>query len=412
MMRDLCRLLLSQGPRLVYTATRETGEALEGLRAEFPGVAFETAANEKQAYELALAGAYAAKRTACLFPARGLFEAMDPLMSSAYTGVKGACLILCYKEDEEDISPISLFSKLPLLTANGLTDLSSLLPFAYDISERYEIPCLVETLTGGRAPKATKRAPAAATVSRFLKNPARWAATPEFRHELHETLNEKTEQIRKDFEAYTGNEQVLRGRTGIITHKAAGYADPGGEMSLLRLGTVFPLPVKTVEAFTARMDKVTLHEGPYPVLEMQMRERSRIEGRLLPSGGSSPKGKKRPPVAGERLGVYRVVRDMLGPASSINMAHGMAASVKEDRFLAITNEDAFFHSGLPAFVNTLYNGSAYLLLIEVRERKEEIERVLGGFGFSEVSSVETREEIEGFQAKRLPAVLLYKGELA
>ena len=130
MMRDLCRLLLSQRARLVYTATRETGEALEGLRAEFPGVVFETAANEKQAYELALAGAYAAKRTACLFPARGLFEAMDPLMSSAYTGVKGGCLILCYKEDEEDISPISLFSKLPLLTADGLTDLSSLLPFA------------------------------------------------------------------------------------------------------------------------------------------------------------------------------------------------------------------------------------------------------------------------------------------
>ncbi len=63
-----------------------------------------------------------------------------------------------------------------------------------------------------------------------------------------------------------------------------------------------------------------------------------------------------------------VVRDTLGPASSINMAHGIKKTEAERKILAIT-EDFFLHSGMPAFVNTLYNASAYVLLILGDKRK-------------------------------------------
>ena len=411
MLPNLCRLLLAQGARLVYTATREIGKALDDLKPEFPQTGFETAANEKLAYELALAGAYAGKRTACLFPARGLYQALDPLMSSAYTGVKGGCLILCYKEDEEDISPVSLFSKLPLITSDGLADLSSLLPFAYDISERYQIPCLVETLLKGKPPRVLTRERALETLSRFDRNPARWAATPRFRYQLHQALNEKIERIREDFETFAGNELIMRGRVGIITQKTVPYT-ADDKVSLLRVATVFPLPLKTVRNFVASMDQVTIAEGAYPVIEMQMGDRTKARGNLLSTWGPRNKtGMKGGAGKRERLHGFRVVRDVLGPGSAINIAHGMAAFGEHGPLLAITDEDAFFHSGLPAFVNTLYNGSVYTLLIKVRERQAEIEKVLAGFGFSDFFSIEKAKDVERYREADKPVALLFRGDL-
>jgi TPP-dependent indolepyruvate ferredoxin oxidoreductase alpha subunit len=410
MLSPLTRTLLLQDPRLVYTATREAAKAFDQLRSEFPRTVLERAANEKLAFELALAGAYAGKRTACLFSARSLYEAMDPLMSSAYTGVKGGCLILCYKEGEEDIGPVSLFSKLPLMTSDCLEDLSSLLPFAYGISERYQIPCLVEALVKGKAVAKGRSEPSREMLSRFERNPARWAATPRFRHQLHEALNEKIERIREEFERYGGNETFMSGRIGTITQKAARHK-AGKGASLLRLATVFPLPFGTVRGFIASLDKVAIAEGPYPVMEMQIRDRDKIRESILSSPDSHKAGRKAAPDRAEHLHGFRVVRDLFGPASAINIAHGMSTAGGHEPLLAITDEDAFFHSGLPAFVNVLYNGSALTLLIKVRERQGEIEKVLRGFGFADFFPIEKAGDLVGYKAASIPAVLLFRGDL-
>ncbi len=107
----------------------------------------------------------------------------------------------------------------------------------------------------------------------------------------------------------------------------------------------------------------------------------------------------------------RVLRDELGPASSINMAHGMAASGTEGEIIALTDEQAFLHSGLPAFVNTLYNGSAFLLVVRAKARAGEIEAILGGFGFSRCFRIGTAREIEGYIGTGRLTVLLCEGDL-
>ncbi len=54
---------------------------------------------------MALSGVWTAKRTACIFSTAGLYEALDPLMSSAYMGVKGGLVIACVKEGTLDVNP-------------------------------------------------------------------------------------------------------------------------------------------------------------------------------------------------------------------------------------------------------------------------------------------------------------------
>ena len=62
------------------------------------------------------------------------------------------------------------------------------------------------------------------------------------------------------------------------------------------------------------------------------------------------------------------------------MAHGIKKLEPGQNVLAITFEDYFFQAGMPALVNTMYNGSAYVLLIMASSREEEMKRIIEGYG--------------------------------
>ncbi len=405
MYSSLYDLMFSFGPRLVYTVGLS-----KGAKKAPPGVHFESCVNEKAAYEMALAGSYAAKKTACLFSVEGVYDALDPLMSSAYTGVKGGMVVVCVKESALDVTPLGPFSKLPVLVSDGTaSDLASALGFAFDLSGRYEMPCLVETLPpkGRRRPKAAGTAAAGSEMSVFTKETGRWAAIPKFRYQLHKALNAKIERIREEFETYGGNVRAIKGAHGILTHLACTDAMPAGA-SVLALGSVFPLPLRLVGQFAQGMEDVAVIEGGYPAIEVQLRAGG-IDGRLCKSAPAGAKSGGRAAPA-ERLFGLTVVRDRLGPASSINIAHGMAkAGVKG--LLALTDAGAFLHSGLPAFVNTIYNGSDYLLAIKTDGREEEIGRALRGFGFDRISRLASPADIRKYRDEGRLTVLFHEGDL-
>jgi hypothetical protein len=117
----------------------------------------------------------------------------------------------------------------------------------------------------------------------------------------------------------------------------------------------------------------------------------------------------RGPKPEETIYGFHVVRDKLGPASSINMAHGIKKCVPEKKILAITYEDFFLHSGLSAFVNTIYNGSVYVLLIMSNRKEKEIKEILRGFDFHNSHTIATMKEVERFKDAQELTVLFCKG---
>ena len=405
---QVCRVLAENGTRLLYTANRAAGGVVKMLESEYASLRGETSLNEKIAFELALTGAYSSKRTACLFSTEGLYEALDPLMSSAYTGVIGGFVIVCVKETEEEITPLGLFSKLPLVVTESQDEFKKAIGFGYEISEKYEIPVIVQVApdvaaqTEGKSSSSIQNSEFKINNSVFNKNPGRWAATPKFRYELHRSLNEKIEKIRHEFETYEGNRKSIKSKTGVITngHTKLDFFDE--DSSLLFISTVHPLPVKLVNDFIAGMEEVFIAEGPYPAIELQIQDRSKIVSAKV---GDIPERKK----PQETMYGFDVVRDTLGPASSINMAHGIKKTEPEKKILAITFEDFFLHSGMPAFVNTLYNGSAYIILILGDKKEEEIKKILAGFGFNNVFRIDNFSEIERFKDTEDMTVLFCRG---
>jgi TPP-dependent indolepyruvate ferredoxin oxidoreductase alpha subunit len=407
MYEQVCKTLVENGARLIYTVNRAVAATLKGLEGEYPSSRSEISLNEKIAFELALAGAYSSKRTACIFSTEGLYEALDPLMSSAYTGVIGGFLIVCIKEIEEEITPLGPFSKLPIIVTDNEGEFQRAVAFGYEISEKYEIPVIVQVAAEMAAESIAQSAwrPSSKPLiqdSLFTKNPSRWAATPKFRYQLHRELNEKIEKIREEFEAYEGNVTTMGNKTGIITDRHSGMEFFDEESSMLFVSTVHPLPLRLINNFIAEMDEVIISEGPYPTIELQIPDRSKtISGKM-----GSPGRKTKPQ---EAMYGFDVVRDTLGPASSINMAHGIKKTEPERRILAITFEDFFLHSGMPAFVNTLYNASSYVLLILGNKKEDEIRKILAGFGFRNAFHIDSYSEIERFKDAKELTVLFCKG---
>ncbi len=417
MYENLCRLLLENGARLVYTGSRAVGDTLKRLGKEFPSVHSEASQNEKIAFELALTGGYVTKRTACIFTTDGIYEALDPLMSSAYTGVIGGFLVVCMKETDEEVTPLGPFSKLPVIVAEDMESLTRAVTYGYTLSEKYEIPVIIQAAaeaaalsseSGVRSKAKSNHSkldplPSTLSASQFTKNPGRWAATPKFRFQLHKELNGKIESIRGEFAQYEGNVSVMRGKTGVITDRRSSMQFYEEDVSMLYLSTVYPLPHELVDAFIEKMDEVFVAEGTCPAIELQISERKKVR-KGLGSRKMRPGKEKEETMYG-----FKVVRDTLGPGSAINMVHGMKKLDPDRKVLAITQEDHFFHSGMPAFVNTLYNNSSYLLVIMTNEKEQKIGNVLEGCGFHNFFHIDNVSDIEKYKGKRDLTVLFFRG---
>ena len=421
----ICQILLKNDVQFLYVTNASVERTAKDLARDMQPFHCEASVNEKNAFELALTCSWAAKRAACLISSEGLYEALDPLMSSAYTGTAGGFIIVAVQENEEEITPIGVFSKLPLLVTEDADEFAQAVRYGYHLSDKYRIPVLIQAKPLERAERlahgaertelrtfdlqpetVTQRANNPTTQgtqrpANFVRAPEHWAATPKFRYELHRKLNDKIEKIRQEHEQYSGNKKIIKGDTGLITDKSTLGDFYDEDVSVLKLVTVFPLPINLVSEFVQDMNSVFVAET-YPAIELQIPDRSRIS--------KGPAGMlHRGPKPDEMMYGFQVVRDKLGPASSINMAHGIAKLDRSAKILALTYEDFFMHSGMPAFVNTLYNGSNYLLLIMSNKREEEIRRILAGFGFTNCHTIAGMNEVERFKEQQEMTVLFCRG---
>jgi len=401
MHENVIRLLMENGVQQLYVTNRSAAATARKVSATLH---CEVSTNEKIAFELALAGAYVRKRTACILSTEGLYEALDPVMSSAYTGVAGSFVIVAVQENDEEVTPLGPFSKLPLIVTEKEEELERAVSYGFELSGEYRIPVIVQAVPAGYGKgrkTAGQAAKTAGNAAMLVKEPGRWAATPKFRFQLHGELNEKIRKIGEAFETYEDNVVISKGRTGLVTDRLSRLDFYDEDASVLKLATVFPLPQKLVQGFVDSMDEALVVET-YPAIELQIPDRSKVKRGFVDTGRGRPQ-------YDEVITGFSVVRDRLGPASSINMAHGIKRLHPERNILAVTFEDHFFHSGMPAYVNSLYNDSSFVLLIMVSEREDDLRKILRSYGISGVHSISNIDEIARFRDTKEPVAVLYRG---
>ena len=156
------------------------------------------AVNEKVAFEIAYAGCQTGLRTAVSMKQVGLNVASDPLMSAAYMGVNGGFVLISAddpgphsSQTEQDSRLMAMFAKIPVLDPDSPRQAKEMMGVAYKISESFKTPVMVRPTTRvchSRQDISLGAIPQNKRQAKFEKNPARWAATPKFRLQLHREL--------------------------------------------------------------------------------------------------------------------------------------------------------------------------------------------------------------------------------
>jgi indolepyruvate ferredoxin oxidoreductase alpha subunit len=284
--------------------------------------------NEKVAYEVALAASYTGKRAAVIMKQVGLNVAADPLMSSAYTGVKGGFVVISCddpgphsSQTEQDTRFLAMFAKVPALDPSGPREARDMVKAAFELSERHHVPVILRPairVSHARQNIEFMAVPKVERPADFEKDPGRWAATPRFRLQLHHELNEKLRRIQEEFETSDLNVSIpgqdrrlgfIAGGTSysvlLDTLQELGLE---GRFPILKIGTPYPLPQRLVADFVAGCEQVLVLEETDAVIELQILDKSKVLGRL--NGVVPSAGELTPEVLGqlvtERAGVLGV----------------------------------------------------------------------------------------------------------
>lgn len=268
--------------------------------------------NEKVAFEVALANSFAGRRSAAIMKQVGLNVAADPLMSAAYTGVKGGFVLVVAddpgphsSQTEQDSRLLSMMAKIPVLDPSSPLEARDMLPQGFALSERYEIPVMFRPTTRvchARQDMEMKPLYPAHSIAQFEKNPARWAATPKFRLVLHGQLNEKLAEIAEEpslapkllnpgISTPPHETRLCIVASGVVlAHAREIMMDLGlwEKIPVYQVTMPFPLSPKFRDSILAQYDKVFVLEESYPVMELQFQNREKVQGRttgLVPSAG-------------------------------------------------------------------------------------------------------------------------------
>ncbi|MEM0200659.1 MAG: indolepyruvate ferredoxin oxidoreductase subunit alpha [Saccharolobus sp.] len=404
----------------------------------------EWSANEKVAFETAYGAAIEGAYALTAMKHVGLNVAADPLMSSSYTGIEGALVIVSAddpsmwsSQNEQDNRYYGLHALIPVIEPYDPQSAHDLTIQAFKLSNRVKHPVILRTTTRishVRGPVELKP-PSKPILGKLTKDPKRYVLVPEnARRDRLEQLK-RWEIIQNEVENL--NELIDNDSNVLIIASGLSFAyvmDALKEFNLkanvLRLSTPVPIPKRLILKAVSNAERVLIVEENDPIVEMQVKDllydqgiRVELHGKdLISRVGEMTLDKiyqafnkffdlnlsinylevpqdlpPRPPalcpgcphrssfidlkkaivnaslkdtfISGD-IGCYTL--GLLPPfnaqdsstnmGSSIGIANGIYRATNKIP-IAVIGDSTFFHSGLPALANAVYNNTPMLVFV-------------------------------------------------
>lgn len=259
----------------------------------------EWGANEKVAYEMAVAATFAGARACVAMKQVGLNVASDPYMTTALYNLKGGMLLIvaddpgCHSsQTEQDSRFMAQFARIPVFDPCDAAEAREMVFDAYALSEKYGIAVMLRPTTRVDHCRQTvelgETVEAGSTV-KFDRDMARWLPLPAHVRVNYPRHNIRIAKIQEEFETGRYTYEISakdKAKLAIITSgvafsvicdllKSRGRDD----VAILKVGTPYPLPCKKVGDFIEKHDNVLIIEETYPVIEGQLIDKSKVKGR-------------------------------------------------------------------------------------------------------------------------------------
>ncbi len=374
--------------------------------------------NEKVALEVAIGVAYAGARSVATMKHVGLNVAADPLFTVAYTGVRGALVIvsaddpgMASSQNEQDNRHYAQAAGVPMLEPSDSQEAYDFVFAAVDISERWQIPVLLRVTTRVCHSKTIVRPRSANSpqpVPHFVRDIPGHVMIPAYARPAHRRLRQKLAEIQawnetSDLNRVVSGDQAL----GIITSGVA-YAhvrEAAPTAAVLKLGFTYPLPLRRVAEFARSVSRcMVIDEGDPWLVDALRAAGIAVEGkpemyrfgelnvprvRRIIEGDVSPEAKPppgKPPqlceacqyrlvfntlrrldciVAGDigcyTLGVlppFEAMDSCVCMGASLGVGLGLRQVLPPDearRVVSVIGDSTFVHSGISGLVEMVYN---------------------------------------------------------
>ncbi len=266
-----------------YPGTPST-EILETL-ARFKDIHAEWSTNEKVAMEVGLGAAYAGVRVVVSMKHVGLNVAMDAFMAASTTGVRGGLVVVSAddpgvhsSQNEQDNRHYARFAKVPMIEPADSQEAYDLMADAFDISEKYDTPCLVRMTTRVSHSKSVVNVSENRTVAprpaAFGHDIPKYVMLPVYARLRLPLLEQRMTGLSEYSEQFAFN-RIVPGnrRLGIVASGVAyQYArEVFPDASFLKLTMTYPLPEKLVRKFAGIVDRILVIEELNPFLEDSLR---------------------------------------------------------------------------------------------------------------------------------------------
>ena len=398
--------------------------------AKYPEIYAEWAPNEKVAVEAAFGASLAGKRSFCGMKHVGLNVAADPLFTIAYTGVNAGMIIgvaddagMHSSQNEQDSRNYAKAAKLPMLEPSDSAEGIAFAKLAYEISERFDTPVLLKMCTRvAHSQSVVEPSERIEPVQKpYEKNPPKYIMMPGFAKKRHPIVEERLRSLAEFAETASCNriERGTENKLGIITSSTCyQYVREvcGQEVSVLKLGMIWPMPMKLLRDFASSVERVIVVEELDGFIEdycktigLKVEGKNRFSniGELSQNlvaeglGLQVPQGRAletaippRPPVmcAGcPHRGLYYVLSKLkltvigdigcytlgaVAPLNAVDSVVCMGASVSgihgfnkanggktDGNTVAVIGDSTFMHSGMTGLVNIAYNDSKSTVII-------------------------------------------------
>ncbi|AAY81515.1 indolepyruvate ferredoxin oxidoreductase subunit alpha [Sulfolobus acidocaldarius] len=268
-----------------YPGTPST-EILETIQKHSRNVYVEWSANEKVAFETAYGAAINGAYALTTMKHVGLNVAADPLMSSSYTGVEGAFVIVSAddpsmwsSQNEQDNRYYGLHGLIPVIEPYDPQSAYNLMIEAFKLSAKVKHPVIFRTTTRishVRAPVSIKP-PINPIYGKVTKNPKKYVLVPENARRNRMEQLKRWEMIKEEVENL--NEYEDNGSKDLIIASGISYSfvkDAMNELNiranLLRISTPVPIPSKLILKAVSEAERVLIVEEVEPIVEYQVKD--------------------------------------------------------------------------------------------------------------------------------------------
>jgi indolepyruvate ferredoxin oxidoreductase alpha subunit len=292
------------------TPASEIGDTFSRI-AKVANVYFEYSVNEKIALEAAAGAAFSGLKSLVSFKHFGLNVASDSLMPIAYVGTKGFVIVSaddpsCHSsaQSEQDSRSYARLAHIPTLEPANPQECKDMTKFAFELSEKFEIPVLIRlttrvahqrgVVTLGEIKRTKQKA-------EFVKNLEKFNTVSPHTIEMHKRILQKMEDIKKISEKTKFNFSIneKKAKVGVIVCGAPfGYVMEALEklnvkLPVLKLGLTYPVPEQKISKFIKNLNSVLIVEELDPWIENEVKAiakrakpKLKIYGKgLLPKAG-------------------------------------------------------------------------------------------------------------------------------